>query len=237
MKFIRLVYLFSMFCIIVSIFNSCKNPMEVEGEVKEVVEPAPPFIEKVVADEGNGTHYINGYTRGWMIDGQQYRSIAGVKIDTSGSVHRIWISGQCFTKPDGILPNKKELSAVFRSIRFNFDSLALSEIGYDINTKPTPTSEVDFFIKRSILTTVNGKRVQDTLTENVSTKRDGFAKGVVTARFIHLPNNPSIPYKYQAVLEIAFSLSVDLERLNQESTEYPIRGRVRMLFNYGEHGK
>lgn len=208
-----------------------------DGKVIETVEPAPPFFVKVVADEGNGTHYINGYTRGWMIDGQQYKSTAGVKIDTSGSVHRIWISGQCFTKPDNIVPNKKELSAVFRSIKFSFDSLALSEIGYDVNSKPVATSEVDFLIKRSILTTVNGKRVQDTISENVSTKRDGFAKGIVTARFMHLPNNPMIQYKYQAVLEIAFSLSVDLERLNQESTEYPIRGRVRMLFNYGELSK
>lgn len=221
--------------------------MDVEGDHNEKIDPEPTFIVAPYADDGDGTHYLNGITKRWEIDGKQYSAIGGIIVDTSQKIHRISLNGQFAPKleitksiygKDSVLqPNRKDLSAFLQIINFKFDSLALSETDQVVRPDFLNGSEVSFQIKRSIYRQLNGKKVLDTLSERISLKRDDLVKGIVTARFKHLPNNPILHYRYQSVLEINFSLTINLEREPLNFSEYPIRGRVRVYFNYGELSK
>lgn len=244
------LYLFIVFSLIVCSIISCKSPMDVDGDHNDKIDPEKPFDVAVFADEGEGTHYLNGSTKRWEIDGQKFLS-APITVDTSRGVHRITINGQFSSKPeiikvqkgkdvvDSIIqPNKKDLSAYLQAIGFRLDSLALSDIPQVVSPQSLNVSDISFLIKRTFFRPYNGKKVQDTISERFSLKREekreDIVKGLVTVQFKHLPNDGKLKYRYQSVLEINFKLAVSLEQSPQIFTEYPIRGIVRFYFNYGE---
>lgn len=224
--------------------------MDVEGDHKDKIEQEKPFEVAVLEDEGEGTHYLNGVTKRWEIDGQKFLSYP-ITVDTSRGVHRITLSGQFSLKPEvikvqkgkdlvdsTIQPNRKDISAYLQAIGFRFDSLSVSDIPQVVNPQSHNVSDISFLIKRTFFRPYNGKKIQDTISERFSLKReekrDDIVKGLVTVQFKHLPSEEKQKYRYRSVIEINFKLAVNLEQTPQIFTEYPIRGIVRFYFNYGE---
>jgi hypothetical protein len=213
-----------MLCLIASSLNSCKNPTDLDGPVIEKKQPPAPIKVKVARVEGSGIHYLNGMRKTWEIEGQRC-VFDSAKIDTSGTIPYLWLSGQCYSVLNKAIP--KELNAVFQSVKFRIDSLALSEIRQDISDNPRIGSGAAFTIKKTIAPQ-NG-RDRDTLS--VAATADGI-NGFVTARFIQRQNNPSIPFLHQTAIEIAFSIDVEVEREKQITELYPVNGRITIFLNY-----
>jgi len=213
-------------CLVVGSFNSCKNPTDLGGNVIETQQPPPPFKVQVLRIEGYGNHIINGQRKTWEIEGKRC-ILDSAKIDTSGKRPYIWLSGQCFTSVSKLIP--KELNAALQNVNFRIDSLPLSENGRDITTNPRSGSGAIFVIKKSIIPQ-NGKD-RDTLS--VATTLDpNNVTGLVSARFVERPFNPALAFVHQYILEISFSINVELEREKLVIDLYPINGRISLFINY-----
>lgn len=247
MKIFQKLSLAFALCFIVLSFSSCKNPMDVDGEAEEKNGPTAPFIVAPTADDGSGINCLNSSNKPWEIDGQQYTSTSGVKIDTSNVEHRIWVNGQFFPKIEQYnQASKKEVNVILQSINFKFDSLALGDMDQVI-TSTQRNSQVSFTIKKSIFRPLNNgtnDKVRDFDTVTIMPNRQGSVRGAVFAKFYHLRNNdPIIPFryngikKYQGILEIWFSINVDVEVEREKvivKDTKPIEGSVRLYFNYGK---
>lgn len=247
MKLTRLtLYIFTV-CLLTFGLNSCKKVDELNGPTDEKVGPTAPFIVAPTADDGSGINCLNSSNKPWEIDGQQYTSTSGVKIDTSNVEHRIWVNGQFFPKIEQYnQASKKEVNVILQSINFKFDSLALGDMDQVI-TSTQRNSQVSFTIKKSIFRPLNNgtnDKVRDFDTVTIMPNRQGSVRGAVFAKFYHLKNNdPIIPFryngikKYQGILEIWFSINVDVEVEREKvivKDTKPIEGSVRLYFNYGK---
>ncbi|MBI3260185.1 MAG: hypothetical protein HYZ54_12045 [Ignavibacteriae bacterium] len=247
MKLTRLALNIFTLCLLTLSLNSCRKVDDLNGPTDVQVGPADPFIVAPVADDGEGVNCFNGNSKQpWEIDGQQYTSTSGIKIDTSNNEHHIWVNGQFFPKIGlNNQLNKKELNVLLQSINFKFDSLALGDVDQVI-TPEQKSSKVSFTIKKSILRALNNgttERIRDFDTVTIAPNRQGPVRGVVFAKFYHLKNNdPIIPYRYsrikryQGVLEIWFAINVDVDvehdKIIVKDTKL-IEGSVRLYFNYG----